>query len=187
MQYIGTAWRLLVLINQLKIQGSSKPNNLDLYEPETSADGDPWFLFGYCGPQKLRPANSDENVGAHYRGISFSIRKTSISTFCALREKRRERKKENENKAIPNRRHVGATHPENWSTRSESGTIYMDAPPQSTLQEAQESSLRLFQTSPWRHAKDFDEQTTLFYLSFWSNDKFDYVTYWIQAFQLRAR
>ncbi|TGZ36870.1 hypothetical protein DBV15_06189 [Temnothorax longispinosus] len=116
---IRTVWRLSVLINELKIQAPINPNKFELW-----------------------PANPDENVGAHLCGISSCIGlRKRFSVLCAFRQKRRERKKEkraNENRATPSRKHVGATHPENWSSRSESGTIYIGAPPQSTPQEARD-------------------------------------------------
>lgn len=68
-----------------------------------------------------------------------SWEKSRLRSFeCFERRRGRERKERNENRAIPSRKHVGATHPENWSTRSESGIIYIGAPPQllSAPQEA---------------------------------------------------
>lgn len=49
-----------------------------------------------------------------------------------------QKKKGEKTRTMPVREHEGATHPEDWSTRSERGTIYMGAPPQ-TLSAPQDA------------------------------------------------
>lgn len=113
------------------------------YQPKTPADGDPWLLLGHFRrAQELRPANLDEDVSAHRGGISSSrwgyareisagLPRVSRGAYTNTEGKKKPRKKkEKKTRTAPMREHEGATHPEDWSKRSESGAIYMGAPPQ---------------------------------------------------------